>query len=320
MTTEKPSVEGQEQRGQPRAAAALEVDVEVAGERRRVTLVSRDIGPGGIFLRTESPAPIFKRVRLFLEQPGGGRLELGGEVVRSVPPEQAQQKKQPPGMAVAFDEASRRKVADLKSLVAELATRPPQEPPRRPPTEEAARRPSEDKPEEAARRPSEDKPEEAARRPSEDKADALLSELHALLQDDEPRKPAPATRPGAKDDLDEPPEVTDVGRVRPLPANPGPAALEELRRALEEYRRSVRGSTHYDVLLVARTASPAEVKQAFARLVVKLKPRVSSREIPPELSRQLAVCLDKLKKAADTLSHPERRKAYDYVLGGDNGG
>ncbi len=295
----------------------MEVEVEVAGERHRIQLVSRDISPGGIFLRTERPAPIFKRVKLFLAQVDGAPLELAGEVVRSLGPEQARAKGQPAGMAVAFDEASRRKSRQLLALVqaqASGAAAPPG------PSSEA--RPA---------APAEGGSATVAR------ADSLLDELDSLLRDE----PAPARgAPAAADDLDIEiePEVTDAsGRLKALAPSAAPetrpasspavaatpagaeALVAQMRQALEEYRRAVKGSTHYDVLQLDRQASAAEVKAAFTRLVQRLKPRLPSAQIPPDLARGLAVALDKIKKAADTLSHAERRRAYDYLLQGDGG-
>ena len=49
----------------------------------------KDISNGGIFLRTQTPVALFGRLTIVLELPNGDSVELQGEVVRVVPPEQA---------------------------------------------------------------------------------------------------------------------------------------------------------------------------------------------------------------------------------------
>jgi hypothetical protein len=331
-------------------ALSFGVEVEVSGERRRVQLVSRDISPGGIFLRTDSPAPVFKQVKLFMPQPDGQQLVLSGEVVRSLSPEQARAKGQPAGMAVAFDETSRAKSKQLLALVQILARRGDR-------TSVADQAPAPGpvpKPEGSL----------APRSQVVEKADSLLSELDALLKGADESAPAPL---GDDPDLEDfEPEVTDASGRRPAlllaadppapPARPTPppakrpasspmvrpgevsaqrpgsspvlpmppaeaaAHVVELQGALQEYRQALKGNTHYDILGLPHQASAEQVKQAFARLVGRLKPRMPSSQLPPELARGLAQALDKIKKAADTLSHAERRKAYDFLLQGDSGG
>lgn len=49
----------------------------------------KDISNGGIFLRTQSPPELFTRITVILELPTGTTVELAGEVVRVVKPEEA---------------------------------------------------------------------------------------------------------------------------------------------------------------------------------------------------------------------------------------
>ena len=111
-------------RAGPRAEAALDVDVEVAGEKRKMRLVSKDIGSGGIFLRTEQPAALWKRVKLSLSLPDGSVFEVGGEVVRSVNPEKAKASRHPAGMAIAFDDVSRNKRNQLPPMMLDTSSSP----------------------------------------------------------------------------------------------------------------------------------------------------------------------------------------------------
>ncbi len=49
----------------------------------------KDISNGGIFLRTQTPAALFGKLLVVLELPNGDSVELTGEVVRVVPPQDA---------------------------------------------------------------------------------------------------------------------------------------------------------------------------------------------------------------------------------------
>ena len=49
----------------------------------------KDISNGGIFLRTQTPAALFGKLQVVLELPNGDTVELQGEVVRVVAPQQA---------------------------------------------------------------------------------------------------------------------------------------------------------------------------------------------------------------------------------------
>lgn len=61
--------------------------------------------------------------------------------------------------------------------------------------------------------------------------------------------------------------------------------------------------TYYDILGVSRTASPAEIKSAFRRLVKKYHP-----DLTPGVE---GVRFRKIVEAFRTVSDPRKRKAYD---------
>jgi hypothetical protein len=334
-------------RSSPRAAAALDVEVEVAGKRRKVRLVSRDIGTGGIFLRTDEPAELWSKVKLVLSLPAGGTFEVGGEVVRSVPKKKAGAKGHPAGMAVAFDEVSRRKRKELVALVLDLCAQRPAK---------------EDKPEKAAPTATKapKKPEAPADKPAAkaDATDALLDELDELIdsveneievedegkpesldEDDEREASAeiiiedvevidleePEEEPAAKPPT-KPPARPGVSQQssksegKPEPAEkPGQAAspegsAEDLRAALAEYKSNLKGDTYYDILEIDMKSSAKEIESAYQKLLGRLKPPGSPDSLPADLLRELSSVLGKVRKAFAILSKPDRKRAYDFLI------
>jgi len=360
-------------RSGPRATAALDVEVEVAGERRKVRLVSRDIGAGGIFLRTDEPADLWTKVKLVLSLPAGGTFEVGGEVVRSVPKDKA--KSHPAGMAVAFDEVSRGKRKELVALVLDLC----------------AQRPAKDEKKKAIKEkppPSERPPEKPKESPAEkpeaevDSTDELLNELDDLLDsveseieieietDDPPQAAAertqehrtrrgseavpvsvPQTEPGSLDadeeaeasaeiviedvelvDLEEPeeepaakpksktpsrPPIKSPARAKPEPAkepSQPEGTVEDMRAALSEYKKNLKGDTYYDVLEIDMRSSAKDIEAAYQKLLGRLKPPGSPDTLPADLLRELSAVLGKVRKAFAILSKPDRKRAYDFLI------
>jgi diphthamide biosynthesis protein 4 len=72
------------------------------------------------------------------------------------------------------------------------------------------------------------------------------------------------------------------------------------------------GQTYYELLQVSRTASPAEIKISYHRLLLSLHPDKSG--LPRECSTQTAVDIGSLKEAYTTLISPESRLRYDSEL------
>ena len=341
-------------RSSPRAAAALEVEVEVAGERRKVRLVSRDIGAGGIFLRTDNPAELWSKVKLVLSLPAGGTFEVGGEVVRSVPKDKA--KGHPAGMAVAFDEVSRGKRKELVALVLDLCAQRPAK---------------EEKPKEAEDAPP--PPKEPAKKPEapadKDSTDELLDELddlldsveseidvevapqavpptedqdqHESLDTDEEREASaeiiiedvevidleepeeePAEKPLTKPPSKPPPRPLPKGTAKTAAAKPAepeaPAkpsgGVDDLHAALAEYKKNLKGDTYYDILEVGMKSSAKEIESAYQKLLGRLKPPGAPDSLPADLLRELSAVLGKVRKAFAILSKPDRKRAYDFLI------
>ncbi len=314
------------ERASPRAHAELDVDVEVAGEKRRVKLVSRDIGAGGMFLHTDQPAPLWKRVKLSIALPDGKNFEVGGEVVRCIPRERASDK-QSAGMAVAFDEVSRTRHKMLLQVVLDLCARRPAAP-----TPAAQASPPQ------ATKPAEAPPTEK-RAADENDPDALLSEIDDLLDSMESeikakKQPPPAppptkakaatptapTPPSARASPPSPPSQPKAVAPAPakpaqLPPKPGGTDLSAtLRSDLAAYQKALEDDNYYTILGLTKTATAEEVQAAYQRLLARFKPACPPEALPRELMRQLSEALGRIRKAYAILSHPDRRKAYDFLI------
>lgn len=282
-------------RSSPRAVATLDVDVEVAGETRKVRLVSQDIGAGGIFLRTDNPASLWKRVKLALTTPDGESLEVSGEVVRSVTPDKARTRGTPPGMAVAFDEVSRGKRKQLVALVLDLCAR------------RSAKQAVPAVPESLAVPASQTEP--AA---DKDDAEDILDEIDGLLDsmddDLELEEDAPA---GREENTGEPEaEFADV-ESEVAESEDG---VEALRAFLDDHRRNLRGDTYYHLLGIDTRADAEAIENAYKHLLQRLKPPGPPDSLPVDLLRELSTLLGKIRKAYAILSRPDRKRAYDFLI------
>jgi hypothetical protein len=315
-------------RTSPRAVAALDVEVEVAGKRRRVRLVSQDIGAGGIFLRTDEPADLWSKVRLMLSLPDGGTFEVSGEVVRSVPKDQARAKNHPPGMAVAFDEVSRGKRKELVALVLDLCAR------RLDKEEKKAKQAPP-----VAKQPEPPKPPEPMTQ-EDQSTDDLLSELDELIDSvegeievetkDKDQGETEVKVTGKEEILIEGVEVIDLEspseepaqeeaqpETRPAPAAEKQSSFEGLQATLSEYKSGIRGDTYYDILGIDMKASAGDIEAAYQELLNRLKPPGPPDSLPGELLRDLSAALGKIRKAFAILSKPDRKRAYDFLIDND---
>ncbi|MGC4121869.1 MAG: response regulator [Myxococcales bacterium] len=63
---------------------------------------ARNIGRGGLFVRTEQPPPLRAQVRLRLKIPDGSVAETSAEVVHVVTPDEARGRRTSPGAGLAF--------------------------------------------------------------------------------------------------------------------------------------------------------------------------------------------------------------------------
>jgi Tfp pilus assembly protein PilZ len=286
------------ERQSPRAEAALEVEVEVAGEKRKVLLTTKDIGAGGMFLRTENPAPLWKKVKLAFDLADGSRFEISGEVVRSLTPEKAREKGGQPGMAVAFDEISRSRRKQLLELVLELCSRRP--------TERAKEPPPPATPAATGVKAPVTQPRAVESRPKADDDD-LLRQLDSLIESVEEKKNVASSSSGTDIslELDIPEEVE---------AAPPREKITTLEGNLRRYLGQVKGSNHYQVLLLDQDAGPEQIQKAYRALLDSLSPDIPAESLPEQLRRELSEALIRIRKAYAILSQPDRKRAYDFLI------
>jgi hypothetical protein len=280
----------------------LEVDVEVAGTKQRVLLSSREIGVGGFFLRTAQPAQLWKKVHLSLNRPGGGRLEMSGEVVRRVGGDQTASG-QPPGMAVAFDESSRGKYKDFVALVQSLTLSSTA--PSAPPSEHQA----------------------PALQKSPAQSFRSIPDSRSGVRPTTPIQPTPAAQPAAttpprpahaQPAQPAPPPQHNLPVAQPSPTQPTAATDHQepshLKKFLDDYKNKHTGTTYYDALGLTLKATPQEIEHAYQQLSATLKITEPIENLPSELATELAATLNKVRKAYAILSKPDRKRAYDFII------
>jgi tetratricopeptide (TPR) repeat protein len=100
--------------------------------------------------------------------------------------------------------------------------------------------------------------------------------------------------------------------VEGAPARPAPAAGTAAARAriLEAHGR-VGTRDHFEVLGVARSASPAEVKAAFLRLAKEFHPDVHHQPALSDLRDRLTAVFARITEAHGILSDPATRAGYE---------
>jgi hypothetical protein len=317
MTEKNEQPEFDTPRSSPRATAALDVEVEVAGEMQKVRLVSRDIGAGGMFLRTTNPPPLWKRIKLSFAPPGKEPLEVQGEVVRSITPEASASSGFPPGMAIAFDEVSRAKRKDLVALVLDLCSQ-------RPATKQivdkqvSSGEPTGAKASEKIQLDSNRK--QVAQNKENQKADDMLGELDEMLVyvEEEIKHEHDETEAESEDNLELSVDLEGAEDAEPEEISPGNIVAgddeNELKTALVDYRKALGGDTYYDTLMIGLDAGPDEIKVAYQRLLSRFKPPVPPDSLSPEVLKELSAVLGRIRKAFAILSKPDRKRAYDFLI------
>lgn len=108
-------------------------------------------------------------------------------------------------------------------------------------------------------------------------------------------------------------EAVGASAERGPDAPPGPE-LVVTREKVQQAHASMARQDHYEVLGVARTASPRELKHAYFRLAKGYHPDRHFDPAMADLKTTLETLFDHIHKAYETLSSPEKRAAYDREL------
>lgn len=125
----------------------------------------------------------------------------------------------------------------------------------------------------------------------------------------------PASAPAPKPT---PPPATQA--VPPRAAAPVSAEETSIKRRVDEAHAKMRERNHYEFLGLAKTAGPAEVKQAFVKLAREFHPDAIAGTAlagDAELQKKLDALFNRLQEANRVLSSAEERRRYDEKLATD---
>lgn len=111
----------------------------------------------------------------------------------------------------------------------------------------------------------------------------------------------------------EPPPPPEPAAQEP-PAAPPAEKERDPRADLEELFERARAATHYEVLGVAHSARPDEIKRAYYALAKRLHPDLFRRDSDEPLRQQTDVAFAKIAQAYDVLKDPALRAAYDLKI------
>jgi hypothetical protein len=144
--------------------------------------------------------------------------------------------------------------------------------------------------------------------PPEEEADVLGAELPRPTAEQAYRD---ETRPlGRRDTAETGPDVRPA--VRPTAAGSG--ASQANRQVVLDTYRQLDWLSHYDLLGVARKATPQEIDQAYKGRARLFDPTLKAHPELVDLWRQLTVLAKWLKVAYGVLSDPQKRANYDKKI------
>jgi curved DNA-binding protein CbpA len=188
--------------------------------------------------------------------------------------------------------------AETTSPASEPAAPPPEPSPRppadSPPSEPAPVRPASPSPGPPSPPPaSEPSPPTASQAPSPPPASEAPSP---------PPPPAPAS-----------PATPPSATPEPAPAAAGPG--DERRREIEEAWEGRKSKSHFEVLGLERSATAAQVKEAYFRLAKRFHPDVHHGENLADLRDKLEAVFIRIGEAYEVLRDPEKRGDHEAYLG-----
>jgi curved DNA-binding protein CbpA len=137
--------------------------------------------------------------------------------------------------------------------------------------------------------------------------------LYGLLR----RERAPAALDAARVAQALAAQAAEPKEAPPAPAEPSreESATEEEADTLDTLFERAAGRTHYEVLGVGRSVSPAEIKRAYYALARRFHPDRFRREADEELLARVESAFARVAKAYDVLSDAKARAAYDLKVG-----
>lgn len=132
-------------------------------------------------------------------------------------------------------------------------------------------------------------------------------------------KQAPGPPPTSSAQPPSPAQPASPASPPPSPPQPelvAPPVSEETsqRDALEELFERARGATHYEVLGVAQSVKPDELKRVYYSLAKRLHPDRFRRDSDEGLRQQTDVAFAKIAQAYDVLKDASLRASYDLKV------
>ena len=104
-------------RQDPRVPFAAEVRVKCQSWDQFAVVAAQNLSRGGIFLRTNTPAPLHSRVQVILTDPNGTEFQISGRIAHVVSPDRAAAENREPGIGVQFEPAEPRIAESIFMLV-----------------------------------------------------------------------------------------------------------------------------------------------------------------------------------------------------------
>ncbi len=132
-----------------------------------------------------------------------------------------------------------------------------------------------------------------------------------------PPPPAAAAPPRAPAPPQPPPVAPPPAPAAAAPAvDSGASRRKEILEAFE----TMKDKNHFELMGIERTATEAQVKEAYFRLAKRFHPDVHHGESLTDLRDQLEALFIKLGQAYETLKNPKTREAYEARLPRDTTG
>lgn len=110
------------------------------------------------------------------------------------------------------------------------------------------------------------------------------------------------------------PAPTEPAAPEPEPQAEAAAEPDDPRTLIEELFERGRKATHYEVLGLARSAKPEEVKRVYYALARRLHPDRFRRDTDEPIRRQIDAAFAKITQAYEVLKDSRLRAAYDMKL------